>query len=81
MVNLEVILKGLNKLDLNKLVFQLESEMSSDIKELTSEISNLVKEMKKVEVGVAIVKNINEKLVNQLIKTKRQYWANAQYTR
>ena len=81
MVNLEVILKGLNKLDLNKLVFQLESEMSSDIKELTSEISNLVKEMKKVEVGVAIVKNVNEKLVNQLIKTKRQYWANAQYTR
>ena len=81
MVNLEVILKGLNKLDLNKLVFQLESEMSSDIKELTSEISNLVKEMKKVEVGVTIVKNVNEKLVNQLIKTKRQYWANAQYTR
>ena len=59
MVNLEVILKSLNKLDLNKLVFQLESEMSSDIKELTSEISNLVKEMKKVEVGVAIVKNVN----------------------
>ena len=81
MVNLEVILKSLNKLDLNKLVFQLESEMSSDIKELTSEISNLVKEMKKVEVGVAIVKNVNEKLVNQLIKTKRQYWANAQYAR
>ena len=81
MVNLEVILKSLNKLDLNKLVFQLESEMSSDIKELTSENSNLVKEMKKVEVGVAIVKNVNEKLVNQLIKTKRQYWANAQYTR
>ena len=81
MVNLEVILKSLNKLDLNKLVFQLESEMSSDMKELTSEISNLVKEMKKVEVGVAIVKNVNEKLVNQLIKTKRQYWANAQYTR
>ena len=81
MVNLEVILKSLNKLDLNKLVFQLESEMSSDIKELTSEISNLVKEMKKVEVGVTIVKNVNEKLVNQLIKTKRQYWANAQYTR
>ena len=81
MVNLEVILKSLNKLDLNKLVFQLESEMSSDIKELTSEISNLVKEMKKVEVGVTIVKNVNEKLVNQLIKTKRQYWANAQYTK
>ena len=28
--------------------------------------------MKKVEADVAIVKNVNEKLLNQLIKTKRQ---------
>ena len=28
--------------------------------------------MKKVEADIAIVKNVNEKLLNQLIKTKRQ---------
>ena len=37
--------------------------------------------MKKVEADVAIVKNVNEKLVNQLIETELQCWANAQYSR
>ena len=79
MVHTEATLKGLNKPDLIKLVLQLESEMNSDIKELTSEIRDLVVQMKKVEADVAIMKNVNEKLVNQLIETERQCWANAQY--
>ena len=37
--------------------------------------------MKKVEADVAIVKNVNEKLVNQLIETERQWWTNDQYSR
>ena len=69
MVHTEATLKGLNKPELIKLVFQLELEMNSDIKELTSEIRDLVAQMKNVEAVVAIVKNVNEKLVNQLIKT------------
>ena len=81
MVHTEATLKGLNKPDLIKLVLQLETEMNSDIKELTSEIRDLVAQMKKVEADVAIVKNVNEKLVNQLIETERQCWANAQYSR
>ena len=70
MFQTKATLKGLNKPDLIKLVLQLESEMNSDIKELTSEIRDLVAQMKKVEADVAIVKNVNEKLVNQLIKTE-----------
>ena len=69
MVHTEATLKGLNKPDLIKLVLQLESEMNSDIKELTSEIRDLVAQTKKVKAVIAIVKNANEKLVNQLIKT------------
>ena len=69
MVHTEATLKGLNKPELIKLVLQLESEMNSDIKELTSEIRDLVAQMKKVKAVIAIVKNANEKLVNQLIKT------------
>ena len=38
MVHTEATLKGLNKLELIKLVLQLESEMNSDIKEFTPEI-------------------------------------------
>ena len=69
MVLTEATLKGLNKPDLIKLVLQLESEMNSYIKELTSEIRELVTQMKKVEADVAIVRNVKEKLVNQLIET------------
>ena len=63
------------------MVLQLESEVNSHIKELTSEIRDLAAQMKKVEADVAIVKNVNEKLLNQLIETERQCWDNAQYSR
>ena len=69
MVHTKATLKGLNKPDLIKLVLQLESGMNSDIKELTSEIRELVTQMKKVEAGVAIMKSVNYKLVKELIET------------
>ena len=55
--------------------------MNSDIKKLTSEIRDLVTQMKKVDVDVAIVKIVNEKLVNPLIEIGRQCWANTHYSR
>ena len=73
--------KSFSKPDLIQLVLQLESEMNSDIKQLTSGIRDLVTQMKKVEADVAIVKNVNEKLVNQLIETEQHCWANTQYSR
>ena len=81
MTHTEATLKGLNKPDLIKRVLQLESEINSGIKELTSEIRDLATQMKKVEADVAIVKNVNQKLVNQLIETEWQCWDNAQYSR
>ena len=45
--------------------------MNSDMKELKSEIRDLVAQIKKVQTDVTIVKNVNEKLVNQLIETER----------
>ena len=44
---MEATLKGLNKPDLIKLVLQQESEMNCDTKEITSEIRDLVAQMKK----------------------------------
>ena len=81
MVHTEGTLKGLNKPDLIKLVLQLESEMNSNIKELTAEIRDDVTQMKKVEADVVIVKNGNQKLLNQLTEAERQCSANAQYSR
>ena len=71
MLHTKATLKGVNKPDLIKLVLPLESEMNSDIKELKSEIRDLIAQIKKVQTDVAIVKNVNEKLVNQLIETER----------
>ena len=48
MVYMEATLKGLNNPDLIKLVLQLESEINSNIKELTSEIRDLVAQIKKL---------------------------------
>ena len=58
MVHTASTLKGLNKPDLIELVLQLESEMNSDTKELTSEIRDLLAQMKKVKADVAIVKKL-----------------------
>ena len=73
-VHAEATLKNLNKPDLIKPVLQLGSEMNSDIKDIVLEIRDLFAQMKKVEADVAIVENVNEKLVNQC-------WDNAQYSR
>ena len=81
MVHTEATLKGLNKPDLIKMVLQVESEMNSNIKELTSEIGDLVTQLEKVDADVAVVKNVNEKLVNQLTEIERQCWVNVQYLR
>ena len=78
MAHKEAKLKGLNKSDLIEMVLQLKSKMNSGI---LLEIRDLVTQMKNVEVDVAIVKNVNEKLVNQLIETERECWVNAQCLR
>ena len=70
MLHTKATLKGVNKPDLIKLVLPPESEMNSDIKELKSEIRDLAAQIKKVQTDVTIVKNVNEKLVNQLIETE-----------
>ena len=59
MVHTEATLKGLNKPDIIKLVLKLESEMNSDVKELTSEIRDFLIQMKTFEGDAAIVKNEN----------------------
>ena len=61
-------LKGLNKPHLIKLLLQLQ--LNCDIEELTSETRDIATQTKKVDADVAIINNVNEKLVTQLIETK-----------
>ena len=55
--------------------------MGAQISTLTAEVKELSSYLKKLEADVAIVKNVNSKLVEQLVQTERQCWENVQYSR
>ena len=55
--------------------------MNFEIKELTSEIRDLVTQIKKSWGWCCCNQNVNEKLVNQLTEIERLCWVNAQYSR
>ena len=51
----------------------------SQIAELTTEVKDLPTHSKKLEAEVAIVRNVNSKLVKSVMATNRQCSENAQY--
>ena len=48
---------------------------------LSTTTKDLLAQSKKLEADVAIVKNVNSKLVERVVATERQCWENAQYSR
>ena len=58
-----------------------EANVGAQISTLTAEVKELSSYLKKLEADVAIVKNVNSKLVEQLVQTERQCWENVQYSR
>ena len=55
--------------------------MGSQIAKLTTEVKDLLAHSKKLEADMAIVRNVNSKLVERVVATERQCWVNAQYSR
>ena len=68
-----------------KLFSQLEIEITTDIKDLTFDLTLEMRELavhkENIEVAVVFLKNVNDNLVSLLTQTKKQCWANAQYLR
>ena len=77
----EAILNKLSKPELVQLLLNTEANMVADIATLTAEIKEISNHLKKLEVDIAVTKNVNSRLVDQLVETNRQCWANAQYSR
>ena len=77
----EVVLNKLTKPELVQLLLNTEANMGAQISTLTAEVKDLSSYLKKLEADVTIVKNINSRLVEQLVQTERQCWENAQYPR
>ena len=77
----EAVLNKLSKADLVHIILNTETNLGSQIAKLTTEVKDLLAHSKKLEAGVAIVRNGNSKLVERVVASERQCWENAQYSR
>ena len=77
----EAALIKLSKSELVQLVLQAEASLASQITNPTTEVKDVLRYFKKLEADLAVTKNVNSKLMERVLQTKRQYWANAQYSR
>ena len=77
----EAVLNKLTKPELVQLLLKTEATLGSQITDLSKEIKDTLTYLKKLEADIAVVKTVNDRLVERVIKTERQCWENAQYSR
>ena len=77
----KAVLNKLSKPEVVQIILNTEANLGSQIAKLTTEVKNLLDHSKKLEADAAIVKNVNNKLVERVVAIDRQCWENAQYSR
>ena len=77
----EAVLNKLTKPELVQLLLKTEATLGSQISDLSKEIKDTLTHLKKLEADIAVVKIVNDRLVERIVKTERQCWENAQYSR
>ena len=77
----EAVLNKLTKPELVQLLLKTEATLGSQISDLSKEIRDTLTHLKKVEADIAVVKIVNDRLVERIVKTERKCWQNAQYSR
>ena len=77
----EAVLNKLTKPELVQLLLKTEATLDSQITDLSKEIKDTLTYLKKLEADIAVVKTVNDRLVERVINTERQCWENAQYSR
>ena len=77
----EAVLNKLTKPELVQLLLKTEATLGSQITDLSKEIKDTLTYLKKLKADIAVVKTVNDRLVERVIKTERQCWENAQYSR
>ena len=67
---------------LSKLLLRkTETNLGSQITDLSKKIKDTLTYFKKLEADIAVVKTVNNRLVERFIKKERPCWENAQYSR
>ena len=77
----EETLKTLNKSQLIDLFLKNQEKTDNTIISLAEEIRELNKHFRRMEYDIAIVKNVNNVLLKQVLSAEREVWRNAQYSR
>ena len=77
----EETLKTLNKSQLIDLFLKIQEKTDNTIISLAEEIRELNKHFRRMESDIAIVKNVNNVLLKQVLSAERELWRNAQYSR
>ena len=77
----EAVLNKLTKPELVQLLLKTEATLGSQITDLSKEIKDTLTYLKKLEADIDVLKTVNNRLVERVIKTERQCWENAQYSR
>ena len=67
----EAVLNKLTKPELVQLLLKTEATLGSQITDLSKEIKDTLNYLKKLETDIAVVKTINDRLVERVIKTER----------
>ena len=67
----EAVLNKLTKPELVQLLLNTEANVGAQISTLTAEVKELSSYLKKLEANVAIAKNVNSILVEQLVQTEQ----------
>ena len=74
------MLNKLTKPELMQLRLKTEAILCSQIADVSKEVQDTLTHFKKLKANIAVVRNINERLV-RLVKIEKQCWENAQYSR
>ena len=77
----EAVLNKLTKPELVQPLLKTEATLGLQITDLSKEIKDTLTHLKKLQADIAVVRTVNDKLVERLVKTERQCWENAQYSR
>ena len=77
----EAVLNKLTEPELVQPLLKTEATLGLQITDLSKEIKDTLTHLKKLEADIAVVRTVNDKLVERLVKTERQCWENAQYSR
>ena len=67
----EAVLNKLTKFELVQLLLKTEATLGSQITDLSKEIKDTLTYLKKLEADIAVVKTVNDRLVERVVKTER----------